>query len=166
MKKIWTWIVGVVVVAGLGLYFVLGGSNSQSVPPVATNPDTNPDTTGNPVTTPTPTTTPVVTTGTGGGTKTTGQYKNGTYTGPVSDAIYGKLQIVATISGGKLTNVTWPVYPNDPGHTSEVSASALPQLAQEAISSQSANVNVVSGATQTSEAFQQSLAAALAQAKA
>jgi uncharacterized protein with FMN-binding domain len=84
----------------------------------------------------------------------------------VTDAIYGQLQIVATVSGGKITDVSWPVYPNSGGHTIEVSASALPQLKQEAIATQSANVNIVSGATQTSQAFQQSLAAALNQAKA
>jgi uncharacterized protein with FMN-binding domain len=64
-----------------------------------------------------------------------------------------------------ITDVSWPVYPNDPGHTTEVSASSLPALKQEAIAAQSANVDIVSGATQTAEAFQQSLAAALAQAK-
>ena len=95
----------------------------------------------------------------------TGQYADGTYTGSVADAIYGKLQVVATIQGGAITNITWPVYPNEAGHTAQVSASALPQLKQEAITSQSANVSVVSGATQTSDAFQQSLAAALSQAK-
>jgi uncharacterized protein with FMN-binding domain len=95
----------------------------------------------------------------------TGQYTDGTYTGSLADAIYGKLQVTVTISNGMITNVTFPVYPNSPGHTSQVSASALPQLEQEAIASQSANVNIVSGATQDSQAFQQSLAAALAQAK-
>jgi uncharacterized protein with FMN-binding domain len=95
---------------------------------------------------------------------TTGQYKDGTYTGTVADAIYGKLQVTVTISGGKIANVTLPIYPNSPGHTSQVSATALPALEQEAIISQSANVNVVSGATQDSAAFQQSLASALAQA--
>jgi uncharacterized protein with FMN-binding domain len=38
-------------------------------------------------------------------------------------------------------------------------------LIQEAISSQSAQVDVVSGATQTSQGFQQSLASALVKAK-
>ena len=95
----------------------------------------------------------------------TGLYKNGTYTGPVADAFYGNLQVTAVIQGGKLADVQFPVYPNDSGHSMEVSQMALPMLKQEAIQSQSANVSIISGATQTSEAFQQSLAAALAQAK-
>lgn len=93
------------------------------------------------------------------------QYKDGIYTGSVADAFYGKLQAVVTIQGGKITNVTFPEAPSG-GHSSDVSAFALPALAQEAIAAQSANVNIVSGATQDSQAFQQSLAAALAQAKA
>ena len=118
----------------------------------------------------TPTTTPTSTpTSSGPGPlpepKPIGQYKDGKYTGPVSDAFYGNLQVVAVISGGKLTDIQFPVSPNDPGETTLVSQSSLPKLKQEAIAAQSANVNIVSGATQTSEAFQQSLAAALNKAK-
>ena len=94
-----------------------------------------------------------------------GQYKDGTYTGSVADAIYGKLQVAATIQGGVITDITFPQAPSG-GHSSEVSSFALPALKQEAITAQSASVNVVSGATQDSEAFQQSLGDALAQAKA
>jgi uncharacterized protein with FMN-binding domain len=104
-------------------------------------------------------------TGTGTGTGSTGLYKNGSYTGSAADAFYGTIQVKAIVSGGKITDVQFLQYPNAPGHTSEVSAMALPQLKQEAIAAQSANVNIVSGATQDSEAFQQSLASALIQAK-
>jgi len=93
-----------------------------------------------------------------------GRYKDGTYTGTVADAFYGNLQAVVTVSGGKITDVTFPQYPTS-GHSGEVSNEALPVLKQEAIATQSADVNVVSGATQDSQAFQQSLASALAQAK-
>jgi uncharacterized protein with FMN-binding domain len=94
-----------------------------------------------------------------------GMYKNGTYTGTIADAFYGKLQAVAVIQGGRLADVQFPTYPSDGGHTLQLSNSDLPILKQEAIAAQSANVNVVSGATQTSQAFEQSLASALAQAK-
>jgi uncharacterized protein with FMN-binding domain len=102
---------------------------------------------------------------TGSGTQTAGAFKDGTYTGPVTDAIYGKLEVVATIQGGKLIDTNCPIYPNSGGHTTQVSAEALPMLKQEAIAAQSANINIVSGATQTSQAYQQSLAGALAQAQ-
>jgi uncharacterized protein with FMN-binding domain len=95
---------------------------------------------------------------------TMGQYKDGTYTGPVENAFYGNIQVAVTISGGMITAVNVPIFPNAPGHTTDVTNSTIPALKQEALTAQSANVNVVSGATQDSEAFQQSLSAALAQA--
>lgn len=95
----------------------------------------------------------------------TGQYKDGAYTGSVADATYGQLEVVVTISGGKITNTSCPIQPDAPGHTSQVSATALPQLRQEAIAAQSASIAIVSGATQDSQAFQQSLAVALSQAQ-
>lgn len=101
----------------------------------------------------------------GGSSASAGQYKDGTYTGAVTDAFYGNLQVTATIQGGVITNVIFPQAPSG-GHSGEVSAQALPILKQEAITVQSANVNIVSGATQDSQAFRQSLASALAQAKA
>jgi uncharacterized protein with FMN-binding domain len=106
-------------------------------------------------------------TSTGNATSTaSGLYKDGTYTGDVANAIYGQLKVIAVVTGGKLTDVQVPLYPDDPGHSSLVSATALPKLKQEALQIQGAQVNIVSGATQTSEAFQESLGNALAQAKA
>ncbi len=95
-----------------------------------------------------------------GGTK----YKDGTYTGAVADAFYGKLQTSITIKGGLITDVSFPQAPSG-GRSSEVSAFALPTLKAEAIAAQTANVNIVSGATQDTEAFNASLADALNQAK-
>jgi uncharacterized protein with FMN-binding domain len=94
----------------------------------------------------------------------TGAYKDGTYDGSIANAFYGKVQVAAVIQNGKLSDVQLLQYPNDSGHSTEVSNSALPTLEQEAIQSQSANVDIVSGATQTSQAFQQSLITALNQA--
>lgn len=99
-------------------------------------------------------------------TKTSsGIYKDGTYTGKIADAFYGNLQVAAVIQGGKLTDVQFPVYPSENNNTKKISETDLPLLKQEAIAAQSANVNVVSGATQVSQAFEESLASALAQAK-
>lgn len=167
MKKIWGWIVGVVVVIAIGAYLIWNSVASTNPAPAPTATNNGDD--GNTVT---PSGT-AVGVGVGGGVNasgsmdgmTMGQYSDGTYTGSLADAIYGKLQLAVTIQNGMITNVTWPVYPNTAGHTIQVNQSALPQLEQEAIATQNANVNIVSGATQTSEAFQQSLAAALAQAK-
>jgi uncharacterized protein with FMN-binding domain len=94
----------------------------------------------------------------------TGQYRDGTYTGSIADAYYGNVQVQATIQGGKITNVQFLDYPKDRQTSVIINSQAMPYLISEAIQAQSANVNVVSGATASSGAFQQSLASALAQA--
>jgi uncharacterized protein with FMN-binding domain len=125
---------------------------------VSTHVVTTPVTTKNPNPTPAPVTAPV--------TKLKGQYTDGSYTGVVADAYYGNVQVRATVSGGKLTNVAFLQYPNDRQTSREINQQAMPYLKAEAIQAQSANVNGVSGASDTSAAFVLSLGAALAHAKA
>ncbi len=92
-------------------------------------------------------------------------YKDGTYTGSAADAFYGNIQVQAIISGGKITDVTFLQYPNEQSHSIEINQQADPVLTQETIQAQSAQVDIVSGATDTSQAFIQSLTSALDQAK-
>lgn len=94
----------------------------------------------------------------------TGSYKDGSYTGSVADAYYGNVQVKATISGGKITGVTFLQYPNTHSTSVYINQQAMPYLQQEAIKAQSSTVNVISGATYTSQAFIQSLSSALSQA--
>ena len=91
-------------------------------------------------------------------------YKNGTFTGSTFDAYYGNVQVVATISKGRLSNISFLDYPQDRSASLQRSNYAIPILKSEAISSQSANVDSVSGVTYTSEAFMSSLSTALAKA--
>ena len=97
--------------------------------------------------------------------KQMGMYADGTYKGTSANAFYGYVQVAAVISGGKLTDVQFLSYPNDRSTSRYISSQALPYLKSEAIQAQSANVNIISGATDTSLAFRQSLGSALAQAK-
>jgi uncharacterized protein with FMN-binding domain len=92
-------------------------------------------------------------------------YKDGQYTGDVADALYGNIQVQATVSGGNVTDVTFLQYPNDRDRSININSQAMPYLKQEAIAAQSANVDIVSGATATSQAFITSLASALNQAR-
>ncbi len=110
-----------------------------------------------PPTQPAPTATPA--------TASRGQYKNGTYTGPEADAQWGSVQVQAVIQNGKLTNVQILDYPSDRRTSQRINSQALPWLQQEAIQAQNANVDIISGATLTSEAFAQSLQVALTSAK-
>jgi uncharacterized protein with FMN-binding domain len=93
-----------------------------------------------------------------------GTYKDGTYTGSVADAFYGNIQVQVTISGGKISNIVFLQYPSDRQTSIQINSQAMPILKQETIQAQSAKVDGVSGATQTSGAFIQSLTSALQQA--
>lgn len=96
----------------------------------------------------------------------TGQrYKDGAYTGDTADAFYGKLQVKAVISDGKITDIIFIQYPFERQTSIEINEAAIPLWTQEAIQSQSADVDIVTGATQSSEAFKKSLQSALNKAK-
>jgi uncharacterized protein with FMN-binding domain len=88
-------------------------------------------------------------------------YKDGTYTGSEADAYYGLVQVQATVQGGKITSVNFLEYPNHRRTSQQINDQVMPWLQQEAIQAQSAQVDLISGATLTSEAFATSLQAAL-----
>ncbi len=91
-------------------------------------------------------------------------YKDGTYTGSTVDVNYGLVEVQATIQNGKIAQVQFLQFPNDRRTSQQINAIAMPYLQQEAIQVQSANVDIISGATLTSEGFQMSLQSALANA--
>ncbi len=93
-----------------------------------------------------------------------GKYKNGTYTGDSINFVYGDMQVQAIVENGKLVKVNTLKYPNDRETSVEINSEALPRLQREAIAVQSAQVDIVSGATDSSQAFMESLATALAKA--
>ena len=93
------------------------------------------------------------------------QFKDGTYTGNSVNVFFGNVQVSAVISGGKLSAVHFLQYPNTHSVSVFINQQAMPYLKSEAIQAQNANVNIISGATLTSEGFQASLASALSQAK-
>jgi uncharacterized protein with FMN-binding domain len=75
------------------------------------------------------------------------------------------VQVAITVAGGKITNVDVPQYPNGSGRDVEIANYSLPQLISETLSAQNANIDMVSGATYTSEGYLQSLQSAIDQAK-
>ncbi|HXK37971.1 MAG TPA: FMN-binding protein [Candidatus Paceibacterota bacterium] len=95
-----------------------------------------------------------------------GKFRDGSYDGDIADVYYGLVQVRAVVKNGKLVDVVWLSYPNDNPTSAGKSARARPILTQEAIVAQDAQVDRVSGASATSGGFVDSLASALAQAKA
>lgn len=139
---------------------IVGTSSSGSAdPPLATTALSAPQPQPSPSAAPTPSPAPAP------APQPQGQYKNGQYIGSSADAFYGFVQVKAVISGGKIVDVQFLSYPSDRSTSRQINSQAMPYLTQEAIAAQSANVDIVSGATDTSQAFIQSLQSALNQAK-
>jgi uncharacterized protein with FMN-binding domain len=90
--------------------------------------------------------------------------KDGTFVGGTYDAYYGMVQVQATVSGGHLVSSKALKFPNHSGTSRSINRQALPYLQQEAISRQSAKINLISGATLTSRAYIVSLRDALTKA--
>ena len=65
----------------------------------------------------------------------------------------------------RIVKVTVPVYPNHTDRSVFINSQALPYLIQETLQAQSANIQLISGATDSSYAFAQSLQAAILQEK-
>ena len=95
----------------------------------------------------------------------TGLYKDGEYAGTSEYAYYGYVKVKAVIKGGKITDVAFLDHPTHNRTSDYINSQAMPLLTAAAISAQSADVGRVSGASDTSMAFRQSLENALAQAK-
>jgi uncharacterized protein with FMN-binding domain len=86
-----------------------------------------------------------------------------TITGPAVSYFYGTAQVQVTIQNGRITDVTALQLPTE-GRSGFISQQVEPMLRSEVLSAQSAQINLISGATYTSDAYAQSLQAALDQA--
>lgn len=76
---------------------------------------------------------------------------------------YGEIEVRIAVSDGRITAIDFPVESAPDGRSENINSQALPILTQEALSAQGVNIDVVSGATYTSDAFAQSLQSALAE---
>jgi uncharacterized protein with FMN-binding domain len=97
---------------------------------------------------------------------TTARYRDGTATGSVVTTRYGDVQVEVTISGGVIVDVTALQLPDSDGRSRSIASQAEPILREEALTAQSANIDLLSGATYTSDAYAQSLQSALDQVQA
>ena len=81
-----------------------------------------------------------------------------------SDAVatqYGDVQLKVTVAGGKITKIAAIQLPSNDPKSVAIAGYAEPLLRQSALAKQSANVDVVSGATYTSEGYRAALQSAL-----
>lgn len=103
------------------------------------------------------TTTPTAT----GTTPTTHTGAVRTIDGDPVDNPYGTVQVRVTLHGTKISNVTPLQMPVDRQYSAELSQQAAPLLLQEVLQAQSAQINILSGASYTSQSYAQSLQSAL-----
>ncbi len=96
-----------------------------------------------------------------GSSPSSGSSTKVTYTGSVVENPYGPVQVAVTEEGGKIVDVKSLQMPTEHARSQEISEQVAPMLRTEALQAQSAAINIVSGATFTSESYASSLQAAL-----
>jgi len=84
-----------------------------------------------------------------------------TVTGDVAQTRWGPVQVELTVANGSITDVSVLQYPSGNGKDQQINARALPVLIQETLDAQNATIDMVSGATVTSEGYLESLQSAL-----
>jgi uncharacterized protein with FMN-binding domain len=84
-----------------------------------------------------------------------------TYDGDTVQTRWGPVQVRITVTEGKITASQAVVYPNGNHEDAQINAFALPVLNQEAVQQQTADIDMVSGATVTSEGYLSSLQSAI-----
>jgi uncharacterized protein with FMN-binding domain len=154
MRRILLW--AMTTVSTVVLLFGYRTSTSTALPP--TSPDGGAGTataSGSPGTaTPTGTAT----------SRATPSTYTGTVTGTTADTRWGPVQVRATIANGRITAVDVVQQPDGNHKDQEINAEAVPELVAETLQAQSADIDMVSGATVTSDGYVQSLQSALDQA--
>jgi uncharacterized protein with FMN-binding domain len=97
----------------------------------------------------------------GAASQNAGGYTAGTATGATEQYGFGQLAVRVTVRSGKIVNVAVPLIQTAESYSQQLAAQAIPMLRNEVLSAQSAQINGVSGATYTSQAYATSLQAAL-----
>ncbi|MFF7216254.1 FMN-binding protein [Streptomyces sp. NPDC008238] len=105
--------------------------------------------------------------GNGGARKPGGQDGQGgaparrTVTGDVAQTSYGPVQVKITVEGGRIVSAAAVQAPAGTPTSDQLTATAVPELNQAAVTAQSAQIDTVSGASFTSEGYRKSLQSAL-----
>lgn len=90
--------------------------------------------------------------------------KDQTVTGATAQTRWGPVQVQITVKDGKIVDAVGLQYPNGDRRSQWISDQAIPWLVEETLTEQSANVQIIGGATYTSNGWRQSLASAMQKA--
>ena len=139
MKRVVLAVVSTVAALVLVLSYKTHSPSAVATPPAAVSTSTN--------------TTPATSATTKAATKS--------YTGAAADTRYGPVQVRITVAHGAVTSAEAVVYPTSDPRDQQINSYAIPQLNAEAESAGSASIDMVSGATFTSQGYLASLQSAL-----
>ena len=168
MRRITTWLLATL--AGLVLLFSYHTSTDPNAsatasadlaPAPSSGTTTTTSGTGNGTATRTRATSATSSSSASSSAATTSTSASGTYTGAAARTPYGPVQVQVTVSDGQVASVQALTYPYSSGRDRAVNSRAIPVLDQEATASQGTSVHMVSGASFTSAAYEQSLQSAL-----
>jgi uncharacterized protein with FMN-binding domain len=134
-----------------------------NVPPTPNSGSTSASPSASPLTTPASSATPLATPP-ASPTPSTIAGATGTFTGSDVPNFFGDVVVRVVITNGHITDVQAVKLPTDRAYSAYVSQVAGPMLRTEALQAQTANINIISGATYTSQSYSQSLESALQQA--
>jgi uncharacterized protein with FMN-binding domain len=84
-----------------------------------------------------------------------------TVNGAPADTAYGPVQVQVTVRRHRIVDARAIAYPQDTSRDRAINDRAVPQLDQETLDAQSAQIDTISGATYTSEGYRESLQSAL-----
>ncbi|WP_166843841.1 FMN-binding protein [Isoptericola sp. BMS4] len=84
-----------------------------------------------------------------------------TVAGDVAQTRYGPVQVTVTFDGSRIVDVQTVQVPGGHPESEQINAYAAPELAQEVLDAQSAQIHTVSGATYTSEGYRESVQSAI-----
>lgn len=111
-----------------------------------------------------PSTVPGTGAGTAGTSTAAAPIKGGrTVTGKVANTAYGPMQVKVTLVGKRIAQVTILQQTNAGPESQSIDANSIPKLTAETLTAQSARIDTVSGATETSAGYIQSLQSAIDQ---
>lgn len=165
MRRIVTWILGTITVGVL-----LFGYHTSTAGPMNVTPDIVVASTATPEsgTTDSPEspgeTSGPGSSGSGGDSPQPTPTATSAFTGSAAQTRWGPVQVKIVVTEGRITDVTVPQFPNSNSKDQQINSRALPVLIRETLDAQSTQIDMVSGATVTSDGYIQSLQAALDEA--
>jgi len=156
MRRITTWLLSTISALVLLFSYHTSTSSSTATSIVASGAGTDTGSTSGAV--------PQTGSGSSGSSSGSSSSAAKTYSGDAVSTRFGDVQVEITVKHGKITDATVTQVPWSNGRDQEINSYAVPILNQEAVAQQSAAIDMVSGATYTSQGYLGSLQSAIDQA--